>query len=177
MEEVCILNFRRLLYRSWFYFRIGYGTYIALPVGLASNAVVLYELAIIKNRYLSPIFTSLTVFAVVALIVFIPVGILVGLYHMKRTGAFAADASVGTESNPYIYKVVPGKEREVFLPLMMLTARALAKILDEKKTMTTEEKREFEHVLAKANSLLQGQVVGLPSQATSQTRSTTENEK
>ncbi len=171
------MNFRRLLYRSWFYFRIGYGTYIALPVGLASNVVVLYELAIIKNKYLSPIFTSLTIFTAVALVVFIPVGILVGLYHMKRTGAFAADASVSIESNPYIYKVVPGKEREVILPLMMLTARGLAKILDEQKTITTEEKREFERVLAKANSLLEGQAVGLQSQASSQRKSTTEKEK
>ncbi len=177
MEEVCILNFWRLLYRSWFYFRIGYSTYVAFPVGFASNMVVIFELAVRNNKILGPFFPNLSFFAIVALLVAIPISVLVGLYHMKRTGAFAADASVSLESNPYIYKVVPGKEQEVILPLMMLTARGLAKILDEQKTITTEEKREFERVLAKANSLLKGQAVGLQSQASSQTRSTTENEK
>jgi hypothetical protein len=83
---------------------------------------------------------------------------------MKRTGAFAADASVATEANPYVYKVIPGKEREVFLPLWVLTVRSLAKVLDQQKTMTIEEKRELEEILAKANALLEGQYIGLPKQ-------------
>jgi hypothetical protein len=83
---------------------------------------------------------------------------------MKRTGAFAADAAIGTESNPYVYKVVPGKEREVFLPLWVLTVRALAKMLDQQKTMTIEEKKELEEILKKANALLEGEYVGLPKQ-------------
>jgi hypothetical protein len=83
---------------------------------------------------------------------------------MKRTGAFAADAAVQTESNPYIYRATPGKEREVFVPLMILTARGLAKVMDQLKTMTPEERSEFEDVLAKADSLLKGEAVGLKSQ-------------
>lgn len=83
---------------------------------------------------------------------------------MKRTGAFAADAAVQTESNPYVYRAVPGKEREVFVPLMILTARGLAKVMEQLKTMTPEERREFEDVLAKADGLLKGQAVGLPTQ-------------
>ena len=82
---------------------------------------------------------------------------------MKRTGAFAADASVQTESNPYVYRAVPGKEKEVFVPLMILTARGLAKVMEQLKTMTPEEKGEFEAVLAKADVLLKGQAVGLSS--------------
>lgn len=100
----------------------------------------------------------------IGVLVAAPVGILAGLYHMKRTGAFAADAAIGTESNPYVYKVVPGKEREVFLPLWVLTVRSLAKVLDQQRTMTTEEKKELEEILSKANALLEGQYVGLPRQ-------------
>lgn len=94
----------------------------------------------------------------------VPIGIFAGLYHMKRTGAFAADASVATESNPYVYKVVPGKEREVFLPLWILTLRGLAKMLDQQKTTTPDERKQLEDILNKANALLEGQYVGLPSQ-------------
>ncbi len=73
---------------------------------------------------------------------------------MKRTGAFAADASVSLEANPYVYRVVPGKEKEV-----------LAQVMDQLKTMTPEERSEFEDVLAKADILLKGQPVGLTSQS------------
>jgi hypothetical protein len=162
-------SFRRILFRSWFYFRTGYGTYIALPVGVASNLVVLYELAVVKNHYLYPIFSSLTVFTLASLIVFVPVSIFAGLYHMKRTGAFAADASVQVESNPYIYKIIPGKEQEVLYPLLMLTAKGLIKVLDRDTMITPSEKQEFEEALAKANALLKGQQIGLPAKPQSAT--------
>jgi hypothetical protein len=158
------LNFWKLLFRAWFYFRTGYGLYLAFLIGFASNIVVLYKLGVADNKYLLPIFPSLTVFGIVALIVASPIAIFSGLYHMKRTGAFAADAAVQTESNPYVYRAVPGKEREVFVPLMILTARGLAKVMDQMKTLSPEEKREFEDVLAKADILLKGQAVGLTTQ-------------
>src|SRR6267143_393286 len=158
------LNFWKLLFRAWFYFRTGYGLYLAFLIGFASNIVVLYKLGVVDNKYLAPFFPSLTVFGIVSLIVAAPIAIFSGLYHMKRTGAFAADAAVQTESNPYIYRAVPGKEKEVFVPLMMLTARGLAKVMEQLKTMTPEEKTEFEDVLAKADVLLKGQAVGLTSQ-------------
>jgi len=153
------------LFRAWFYFRTGYGLYLAFLVGFASNIVVLYKLGVADNKYLAPLFLhSLAVFGIVGLMVAVPIAIFSGLYHMKRTGAFAADASVQTESNPYVYRAVPGKEKEVFVPLMILTARGLAKVMEQLKTMTPEEKREFEDVLAKADVLLKGQAVGLSSQ-------------
>ena len=153
-----------MLFRAWFYFRTGYGLYLAFLIGFASNIVVLYKLGVVDNKYLAPFFPSLTVFGIVSLIVAAPIAIFSGLYHMKRTGAFAADAAVQTESNPYVYRAVPGKEKEVFVPLMILTARGLAKVMEQLKTMTPEEKREFEDVLAKADGLLKGQAVGLTSQ-------------
>jgi len=156
------VNFSKLLFRSWFYFRTGYNTYIAFFIGFASNVIVIYKLGISENKFLGPYFQSLTLFAILALAVLIPVSISAGLYHMKRTGAYAADASVSTESNPYIYKVLPGKEQEVFLPLWMMTVRGLARLLEQEKTMTADEKQELEDTLNKAKSLLQGQFVGHP---------------
>src|SRR3989449_4536528 len=73
------------------------------------------------GRILKTVFPSLIWFAIIATALTIPFGVYVGYFHMKRTGAFAAEASVAIESNPYVYRVVPGKEQEVFLPLMILT--------------------------------------------------------
>jgi hypothetical protein len=157
------LNLGKLLFRAWYYFRQGYNVYLAFIIGFASNIVVLYKLGIQGNHYLEFLFPSLTVFIIIGLLVAIPAGILTGLYHMKRTAAFAADASVSTEANPYVYKTI-GKEKEVFIPLWVLTVRGLAKILERQESMTAEDKKELEEVLNKANALLEGQYVGLPKQ-------------
>jgi hypothetical protein len=149
------------LFRAWFYFRQGYNVYLAFIIGFASNIIVLYRLGVSDIGWLHNVFPSLTVFVVFGLVIAIPVGIFAGLYHMKRTAAFAADASVSTEANPYVYKTI-GKEKEVFLPLWILTVRGLAKLLERQETMSVEDKRELTEILKKANALLEGQYVGLP---------------
>jgi hypothetical protein len=158
------VNFSKLLFRSWFYFRAGYNTYIAFFIGFSSNIIVIYKLGIAENKFFGPIFASLSIFALLALAVLIPISIAVGLYHMKRTGAYAAEASVSTESNPYIYKILPGKEREVFLPLWVMTVRSLARLLEQEKPMSPEERKEMEETLSKATALLKGQFIGHPRQ-------------
>jgi hypothetical protein len=156
------LNLWKVIFRAWFYFRQGYNLYLAFVIGFASNIVVLFKLGISGNKYLEWLFPSLTVFIIVGLVVAIPAGILTGLSHMKRTAAFAADASVQIEANPYMYKVIPGKERDVFLPLWVLTAKSLARMLEQQKTMTMEERKELQAILDKADALLEGQYIGLP---------------
>jgi hypothetical protein len=156
------MKFSKLIFRSWYYFRIGYGTYVAFPLGFASTMIVIYALAIVPVPFLHDVFSHLYIFGIVGLLIIGPISIYAGLYHIKRTGAYSAEASVLTESNPYVYKAIPGKEREVFLPLMVLTAKGLAKVMEQQHTLTSEEQREFQTVLAKANTLLEGASVGLP---------------
>jgi len=156
------MNLTRLIFRSWYYFRIGYGTYVAFPLGFASTMIVIYALAIVGVPVIHDIFPHLYVFGIVGILIIVPISIYAGLYHIKRTGAYSAEASVLTESNPYVYRAIPGKEREVILPLMILTARGLAKVMEQQHSLSLEEQKEFESVLAKANSLLEGSSVGLP---------------
>lgn len=164
------MKLRELLYRSWYYFRVGYSTYIAFFIGFFGNIVVIYKLGIepvlISNSFpiLQNLFPHLSTFVAATLIILVPISIYSGHFHMKRTGAYAAETSIGVESNPYVYKVAPGKEQEVFLPLMMLTAKGLAKVMDQQQAMSAEEKKEFSDIMSKANKLLAGQVVGLPRQ-------------
>jgi len=155
------VNFWKALFRAWFYFRQGYNLYLAFLIGFASNIVVLFRLGVEPNKSLLGVFPSLGIFTAVGLLVAIPVGIVAGLYHMKRTGAYAADASVATEANPYVYKTI-GKEKEVFLPLWILTARGLAKLLEREETLSVNDRNELTEILNKANALLEGQSVGLP---------------
>lgn len=155
-------RFSKLIFRSWYYFRIGYGTYIAFPLGFASTMVIIYELAFKDVDAIKILFPHLYIFAIAALLILTPISIYAGLYHLRRTGAYSAEASVLTESNPYMYKAIPGKEREVFLPLMMLTARGLAKVMEQQHSLSSEERKEFQEVLDQASALLEGASVGLP---------------
>ncbi len=164
------LNIEKAVFRAWFYFRQGYATYFAFLIGFLSNIIVIYSLSIkpaidspgIVGDILGTAFPHLTNFIVIAVLASTPVCIYLGLLHMKRTGAFSADASVSTESNPYVYRVIPGKEQEVFLPLWILTSQWLAKIMEQQNNMTPDEREQFRLVLAKANDLLTGQAIGLP---------------
>ena len=147
-----------MIFRSWFYLRVGYGIYIAFLIGFVSNIIVIYKLAIADTSLVS-VFPHLTEFAILAVVIASPLSVIIGLYHMRRTAAFAADATVSMEANPYVYKIIPGKEREVTVPLSIMTARVLLKLAGDK--LTPEEKQELEEVLAKADKLLLGHSVGL----------------
>ncbi len=157
-----MVNFWKLLFRSWSYFRTGYNTYLAFFIGFTSNILVIYKLGIVQNSITEPLFHSLTLFAIITLAILIPLCISIGMYHMKKTGAFAADASISTESNPYIYKLIPGKEQEVFLPLWVATVRSLSKVLDRQNSLSSPEREELQAILGKADALLEGRAVGAP---------------
>ena len=175
------MKFQDFLFRAWYYFRTGYGIYLAFLIGFLSNMIVIFKLAFepveltcsppsylgplascpnLLGRILKSVFPSLAWFAIIATALTIPFGVYVGYFHMKRTGAFAAEASVAMESNPYVYKVVPGKEQEVFLPLMILTARGLQKVMERENMLTKEEKDALDTVLLTAEKLLAGHPVG-----------------
>ena len=164
------MNLGKAVFRAWYYFRQGYGTYFAFILGFIQAIIIIYSLSIkpaiesggLIGTSLALLFPHLTNFVIIAVLVATPICIYLGLLHMKRTGAFAADASVSTESNPYVYRVVPGKEQEVFLPLWILTTQWLARLLEQQNTMSPEEREKFTQVLAKANNLLTGQPIGLP---------------
>jgi len=67
--------------------------------------------------YLQTLFPHLVNFVIIGAVVLTPIAVSLGLCHIKRTGALKTDASVSTEENPNIYKAVPGKEDQVYIPL------------------------------------------------------------
>ena len=111
------MNLRRLLFRAWYYFRMGYNTYLTFILGFVTTIVTVYYLAINNIEFLKLMFPSLWLFSILALAVGVPLGIFMGLFHFKRSQAYSAEMDIGVEANPYYYKVTPGKERELQIPL------------------------------------------------------------
>ncbi len=162
------MNLNRILFRAWFYFRTGYSTYIAFPLGFISTVIVVYSLGIKPviesggslGAFLDFIFPHLLNFIVIGALILTPICIGFGSYHMKKR-PYEADISVSIEQNPYSYRAIPGKEEEVFIPLWVITAKAVARMLDQQNTLTPEEKKQLNEALQKAETLRQRKMVGI----------------
>ena len=111
------MNLRRLLFRSWFYFRVGYSTYLTFLLGFATTIVTVYYLAINNIPALKSVFTSFWLFTILSVAVGVPLSVLAGWFHLKRSQAFSSEVDIGVEANPYYFKIIPGKEKELQVPL------------------------------------------------------------
>lgn len=111
--------------RAWYYFRVGYGVYLSLLLGVISSITVIYKLALEDIPSLTGIFPHLTIFILFSLLSGTPICILIGYIHAKRINALVTDLSISAEMNPYNHFVLPGKEKEVLWPLLIAIAKDL----------------------------------------------------
>lgn len=88
-------------FRSWYYFRTGWSTYFSFILAAINTLTVTYFLAIDNYPKLKSIFTSFEQYVVIIIAIGIPLLILVGYVHFKRTNAFKSEVDVQIESNPY----------------------------------------------------------------------------
>ena len=110
---------KALPFRSWFYFRMGWTTYFAFIFAAINTLTVTYFLAIERYPELSVIFPSFPQYVLIITIIGIPVLILVGYVHYKRTLAFRSEVDVVLESNPYQLRNVVNNTINVKLTLKM----------------------------------------------------------
>ena len=90
-----------LTFRSWYYFRMGWATYFAFIFAAVNTLTVTYFLAIERYPFLTTIFPSFLQYIVIIVGIGIPILVIVGYIHYKRTLAFKSEADVMVESNPY----------------------------------------------------------------------------
>ncbi|MCD6263057.1 hypothetical protein J7L60_01420 [Candidatus Bathyarchaeota archaeon] len=158
------MKLEELVFRAWYYFRNGYSTYLSFPVGFLTFISTTYYLAIKNIPFLQDIFSRFYLFAIVAVIIIFPLGVLIGWLHMKRTLAYPTQVAITVESNPYNYKIRPGKEAEINYPLWYLMLRILERLSEKEGVLTSKEKKEFEELREKIERLKRGEVIGAPRQ-------------
>jgi hypothetical protein len=157
------LRMRRAhLTRFWYYFRVGYGTYLTFLAGYITTLITVYYLAIKNLPYLLDIFPHFETFSLLATIIGAPVSVAIGWLHLKRTHAYTAEADITVESNPYSYKLTPGKEAEAFAPSYLEILRLLTKILESQNILTGDDKLRIKAVEDKLQTLIEGKMVGSP---------------
>ena len=101
---------RNIGFRFWFYFRSGWSTYFAFIFAAINTLVVTYYLAIERYPSLESIFPNFIQYVVIIVSVGIPLLILVGYAHWKRTPAYRSEADIWMESNPYQARMLVNSE-------------------------------------------------------------------
>jgi hypothetical protein len=148
--------------RLWFYFRMGYATYLTFLLGFISTLVTVYYLAIKNIPYLLDVFPHFVPFAFLAVAIGLPLSIAVGWVHYKRSPAFSSEIDIQVEANPYYFKLPPGYNREVFAPVYLELMLLLKRLRDGEKTLSNEERARIENLEKKLQVLIDGGMVGTP---------------
>lgn len=114
----------RRIFRGWYYFRIGYGTYLTFLLGFVTTIVTVYYLAINNIPELKSVFSSFLWFFVFAVMIGVPLAVFSGYLHFKRTRAFASEQDISVEANPWYWKVTPGRDALISVPSSTLSYEA-----------------------------------------------------
>ena len=123
-------------FRSWFYFRMGWGTYFAFIFAAINTLTVTYYLAIERIPTLITIFPNFFQYILIISAIGVPLLIIVGYIHYKRTLAFKSEIDVTMESNPYQRRNIVNIT--LILESIMKTNQLLLKLSKNEKLSETE---------------------------------------
>ena len=130
---------KNLGFRGWFYFRTGWATYFAFIVAAINALTVTFFLAIESYPSLSVIFPTFFHYIVIVVGIGVPILVLVGYVHFKRSKSYRAEADIGVESNPHFRRIL--QNTEILLPEYLKLTEIIVK-LSENKKLTDEELKE-----------------------------------
>ena len=140
---------KNLGFRGWFYFRTGWATYFAFVVAAINALTVTFFLAIENYPSLSVIFPTFFHYIVIVVGIGVPILVLVGYVHFKKSKSFRAEADVLIETNPHIRRIL--QNTEVLLPSYLKLTEIIVK-LSENKKLTDEELKEVSKLQNQLNN-------------------------
>jgi hypothetical protein len=130
---------KNLGFRGWFYFRTGWATYFAFIVAAINALTVTFFLAIENYPSLNVIFPTFFHYIVIVVGVGVPVLVLVGYVHFKKSKSYRAEQDILIETSPHIRRIL--QNTEVLLPSYLKLTELVMK-LSENKQLTDEELKE-----------------------------------
>jgi hypothetical protein len=144
--------------RFWEY-RQFYSAYIALFIAISNWITIQYRLVLENAPILGSVFNNLWTFLIAAVIIFSIVSVLGGHYiHRKRQ--FRIEQELATEENPYLYRAMPGKEQDVYVPFYLIQLETLEELLRQNNALTDEKKQQFQKFKDELLKLAQGRPIG-----------------
>ena len=122
---------------------------------------VTYFLAVENYPVLDTLFPTFLHYVFIAVVIGVPMLILVGYIHYKRSAAFSAEADINVEAYPYWYKLPPGWNKEVVFPLYLQMINLMIKISKNEK-LSTDETKEMSDIQKSLSTLIEGGYIGKP---------------
>ena len=109
--------------RRWLDFRNGHSIYLVFAMTFANFITIQYQLLIDQLPYLSNIFNSIWIFAILFILAYVPVSIVLGYWHRKSQWKVEQDAlfrenKVGAIMWMYVIDLIEGKVSEEDRKLM-----------------------------------------------------------
>ena len=149
------------LFRLWFYFRNGWGTYFAFLFAAINTLTVTYFLAIENYPFLNQLFPTFIHYVLIISAIGIPILIAVGYIHFKRSSAYSAESDIVTEAHPYNFRILPGWNTEVVFPLYLTLSEMMIKWSKNEK-LDDDDIEKLILLQDKIEKLLRGEMVGEP---------------
>ncbi len=131
---------RKLFFRSWFYFRQGWSLYFAFLFAAINTLTTTYFLAIEKYPTLKAVFPTFFQYVLFAFLIGVPILIVIGFVHFKKSGAFKSEVDITIESNPHQRRIL--LNTEALLVLCIKTNDILIKTLKNEK-LSEQESEEL----------------------------------
>ena len=152
---------KKLGYRAWYYFRMGWSTYFAFIFAAVNTLVVTYYLAIENISQLQVIFQTFSHYLVITLSIGLPILILIGYIHYKKIPAYSSEVEIVTETHPFFYKLPPGYQTEVLYPLYLTMLQTMIKLSKNEK-LTEDELKKITEIEKNLTTLINGGWIGKP---------------
>lgn len=146
---------KNLPFRGWFYFRTGYSQYFAFILALFNMLTLTYYLAISENQNLEIIFPSFLSYLIISSLIGVPLLLLVGYVHLRKSLAYSTEQEVVAEAYPYNFKLPPGIYKECYAPVFLELLKLGRKSLLEQK-ISVEELKKLEDLEKKLQIIVSG---------------------
>lgn len=148
-------------FRLFYYFRIGYGSYLAIFIGVANVLTTTYFLAGKKIPWVHQVFPNFESYVAFCIGVGIPIVVIVGWLHYKKIGTYTQEVAISQQYSPYNYKFTPGYNREVFAPAYIAILEMNIKRIKGEK-LTQQEIDNITSLEKKLKELMEGGFAGSP---------------
>lgn len=99
-----------LLFRFWYYFRQGWANYVTFTFAGVNTLTVTYYLAIEKIPELGVIFPTFSAYILIIVSLAVPIIVIIGYIHFKKSKAYKAEADISFESHPHLKRIYRNTE-------------------------------------------------------------------
>jgi hypothetical protein len=148
---------QNLPFRAWFYFRQGWSTYFAFVFAAINTLTVTYFLAIEKYPSLKAIFPTFPIYVMILVVTGIPLLVLIGYIHYKKSSAYKAEADITIESHPHFLRMMDNIEL-----LLILNSKVIDMMtnLPKNKELTKEECEQLSKLQEELSNHISKRVIG-----------------